>query len=166
MNKMKNFIRYFMIVSCCLIFWVGCAKPLAESKLYKMEPVTKVISADANTIYYGIKWALNQLGYPLGFEDHAGGIIESKWIPVGAGTHFVDLFDRPYYGGTDGSYQKMVIRIVPGAPGGCEVSAQTEVKSVIQGIKSTGDNESAILEKIAEHVRGYDINLTNLGVQE
>lgn len=144
----------------------GCVHPLAESKNYTMEPVSHVIPADANTIYYAIKWAMGECGYPVGQEDLAGGVVESKWVPVGAASHYVDMFKRKDYGGTDGAYYKMVIRIIPGVEGGSKVEAQTEVEAIVTNVKSTGDKEREILEKIAEHARGYSLKVTNLGVEE
>lgn len=144
----------------------GCAKPLADAKTYTMKPVVRVIPSDPNTIYYGIKWAMDEMGYPLGEEDLVGGVVESKWVPVGAASHYVDVFKRKDYGATDGAYYKMNIRIIPGVAGGSEVRAWTEVKSLVINVKSTGDKERTILQKIAEHSRGNMIKVTNIGVEE
>lgn len=144
---------------------LSCARPLAEGKLFSMEPVSKAIPADANTVYYAIKWAMDECGYPLGPEDLVGGVIESKWVPIGAGSHYVNVFGGKDYG-SNAAYYKMVVKIIPAEGGGCRVEARTDVKSIINNIKSTGDKEREILAKIAEHARGYDITVTNLGVEE
>ena len=168
MNK-KTSIYYFGLIIMVFAIWnlaSGCATPLAEGKVYPMKPVSKVISADANTIYYGVKWAFQEMGYPLGPEDLAGGVIESKWVPTGAGSHYVNVFNRKDYGATDGAYYKMVIKIIPGVEGGSRVEAKTEVNSIIMNVETTGDKERAVLQKISEHARGNFIKVTNLGVEE
>jgi hypothetical protein len=161
-----NKILHFLLLALFIIMVSGCAHPLAEGKVYPMEPLSRIIPSDANTIYYGIKWAMNELGYPAGPEDLAGGVVESKWVPVGAGSHYVKIFNRKDYGATDGAYFKMILRIIPGVEGGSKVVAQTEVNSLIVNVHTTGDKERAMLEKIAEHSRGYTIQITNLGVEE
>lgn len=159
MNKML-----YMAIVCCLLF-TACAKPLAEGTLTAMEPVSKEIPADPNSIYYATRWAMDQCGYPAGSENLVAGVIETKWVPVGAGSHYVDTVAGRDYG-SNAAYYKMVIKIVPLASGKSRVEAQSMVKSIVVGMRSTGDKETEILDKISEYARGYDINVTNLGVEE
>lgn len=156
-------VPLLVLVSCLL--GLGCATPLAEGKLISGEPVSKIISADANSIYHAIKRAMDEFGYPAGIEDLPGGVVESKWVPVGAGSHYVDLFEGKDFG-ANGAYYKMVVKIKPLESGKCMVEARTDVKSIVNGMKSTGDKERDILAKIALHARGYDVTVTNLGVEE
>ena len=148
-----------------LVLVSSCAKPLMEAKVESNKIYSQVISADANTIYYAIKWAFDQTGYPSGPEDLAGGVLETKWVPTGAASHYIDIFDGRDYG-ANAAYYKMIVKIVPMSSGNCRVEANTVVKSVVKNLKTTGDKEREILEKVAEHARGYDIQLSNLGVEE
>lgn len=150
-------------VICCLV--IGCTKPLATGRITTTEPVTRVMPSDPNTIYYGIKWAMEQMGYPEGSEDLAGGVVESKWVPTGAGSHYVNLFDGRDYG-ANAMYYKMVVRIVPVDVSSSKVEAYTEVNSIVDKVETTGQKERAMLDKIAEHIRGYSVTVTNLGVEE
>lgn len=162
-KKTSNIISISILISQFLI--LSCAKPLVDGKTYAMEPVSRVIPADPNTIYYAVRWAFDECGYPIGPEDLASGVIESKWVPTAAGSHYVDIFDGRDYGAS-ASYYKMVVRIVPQDVGSSRVEARTDVKAFVNGMRSTGDKERAILEKIAEYARGNSINVTNLGVEE
>lgn len=159
--------RLISLVLICLATGVisGCAHPLAEGRVTSTDPISRIVPSDPNKIYYAIKWAMNECGYPLGSENLTEGILESKWVPVNPTSHYLALFRGRDYG-TTGSYYKMVVRIVPIESGKSRVEASTEVNSVIQNVKSTGEKERTMLERIAEHSRDYNIVVTNLGVEE
>lgn len=159
MNK-KTLLLFFIT-----IFLMACAKPLVTGNITATEPISKIIPSDPNTIYYAIKWAMEQMGYPEGPEDLPGGVVESKWVPVGAGSHYIELFDGKVYG-ANSAYYKMVIKITPLGVGSSKVEAYTEVNSIVKNTKSSGDKERAILAKISDHVRGDHITVTNLGVED
>jgi len=152
-----------LLTSCLLLH--ACAKPLAYAKVYKMKSLSREMNAHPNELYDSVKWAFEECGYPRGVEDLIDGVIESKYVPTGAGSHYVDIFDGRDYG-ANASYYKMVIRIVPLGTGKSKVVARTDVKSLTLGMASTGDKEREILDKIQEHSRNYDITVTNLGVEE
>lgn len=144
---------------------VSCSSPLADGEVTAMEPVTTEMAADANSIYYATKWAFDQCGYPSGPEDLTVGVLETKWVPAGAASHYIDSIAGKDYG-SNGVYYKMIIRITPLANGHSKVRAQTNVNSIVKAVKTTGDKERQMLAKIREHSRGYNITVTNLGVEE
>lgn len=162
---MKVRFSCFILLALLAAFVGGCATPLAEGKLYQMPPIAKEISASPNAIYYATRWAMDECGLPIGIEDLQGGVIESKWVPVSPATHYVDVFHSPDYT-TAGSYYKMIITIIPQDNGKSKVEARTDVKSIVNNTRTTGEKERDILAKIALHARGYDINVTNLGVED
>lgn len=154
----------FVVLAGMILISLGCAKPLAVGKDATMQTVAKTIPANPNTIYYAVKWAMDQCGYPLGTENLADGVIESKWVPVGAASHYVDSIAGKDYG-ANAAYYKMIITIVPVDSGDSRVEAQTVVKSIVNDMMSTGDKEREILAKITEHSRTNNIEVTNLGVE-
>lgn len=164
-SDLRRKVCSLLSVVCCLLFISGCAKPLVDGRITAMKPVSREVAADPNTIYYAIKWAMDQCGYPLGPEDLVSGAVESKWVPVGAGSHYIDSIAGKDYG-SNAAYYKMIVKIIPIDVAKSRVEAETRVDSIVMGMKSTGDKEREILEKIAEHSRGYNINVTNLGVEE
>lgn len=158
-------ISLALIAGFLLFCFVGCANPLVEGNVTSTEPVSKMIPADPNKIYYATKWAFEQCGYPMGPEKLIEGILESKYIPVSPATHYMELFKRREYGAT-GSYYRMVVKIIPVDQGQSKVEARTDVNSIVLNMKSTGEAERKVLEKIAEYSRGFDITVTNIGIEE
>ena len=173
MRKIKDLrskiqgIRYLIILglACVTFVLAGCAKPMAEGTFMSTKPIAKTMNSDANSIYYGIKWAFDETGLPLGEQDLAGGVVESKWVPVGAATHFVNVFDRKDFG-ANGAYYKMIITIIPVEGGVSRVEAHTKVQSIISRIESYGSKERDVLAKIENHARNYNVVVTNLGVED
>lgn len=161
----KSLYKVFTLFLFLSILCASCQTPMAEGKLYDMEPVSRIFSSNANTLYYAVKWAMAQNGYPLGIEDLDGGVIESKWVPTGAGSHYVDLFDGKDYG-TTGAYFKMIVRIQPLTDGRCKVIAKTKVNAFVNNMKSSGEKEMDMLASIAIGYRSDNIKTTNLGVEE
>ena len=84
--------RALVLIGILLIASVigGCAKSLAQATHQTMKPYTAIVPSDPNTIYYATKWAMDQCGYPEGPEDLPAGVIESKWVPTGAGSHYIE----------------------------------------------------------------------------
>jgi hypothetical protein len=162
-----NFCRAkCLLCAFSFVLIAGCVTPLATGRLMTTKPVSKVIPADPNTVYYAIRWALDERGYPVGHEDLTGGVIESKWVPVGAGSHYVEIFKQTDFGGADSAYYKLVMRIIPQDGGRSKLEVSTAVKSIVNCMKSTGDKEREIIEKVLEYARIGDVEVTNLGVEE
>lgn len=158
--------KHISVLLLCLTIFsvVGCANPMASGKFSETAPLTRTLNSDPNTIYYAVKWAFDQAGLPLGVQDFGNGVIESKWVPVGAGTHYVSVFQREDYGANN-AYYKMVIRIIPDGAGVSKVEASTKVQAIVNNVKSKGIKEEEILKMIAVHTQGNDLTVTNLGVE-
>jgi len=165
MDRAFRAVSLFLLIVLFGMCLGGCSKPLVDGTLMTMDPVTRDMNQDPNTLYYAVRWALDECGYPLGAENLAGGVIESKWVPVGAGSHYIDLFHRRDYG-ANAAYYKMVVTIVPLSNGQNRVGAETKVKSIVNNIRSTGDKERELLDRIAWHARGNNITVTNLGAED
>ena len=165
MNRGFRVICLFLLIAVTGVCFEGCAKPLVDGTLMTMDPITRDMAQDPNTLYYAVRWALEECGYPTGSENLAAGVVESKWVPVGAGSHYVSLFHRRDYG-ANAAYYKMVVKIVPLSNGQNRVEAQTKVKSIVNNVRSTGDKERELLNRIAWHARGNNITVTNLGVED
>lgn len=151
------------LVAVALLLGVSaCAKPMVTASTYTMEPVASSFSGTANAVYYGIRWALAARGYPVGFEDLGSGVVVTSWVPVKAASHYLQPFRTKDYG-TTGAYHQLELRVSPGG-GGTSVSVTSRVKSLVQGIKSSGEEEQAVLQEIRNYLHGTDVNVTNVGV--
>ncbi|MBI2343039.1 MAG: hypothetical protein HYV02_01680 [Deltaproteobacteria bacterium] len=149
----------------CIGMGSGCAKPLVRGNVEAMPPVTKTFSAGPNAIYYGVRWALAERGYPVGFEDLHGGVITTAWVPVGANSHYLRPFKTPDYG-TTGAYHQLEVRVMPTGGGGTTVSVVSRVNSIIRGLHSSGREEAGVLEEIQHYLHGSGVEVTNIGVEE
>lgn len=158
-------LSLLMAIVTGVLLTQSCAKPLAEGHLLATPPVTKVFAKDANSIYYAAKWAMGQMGYPEGSEDLAGGVVESKWVPTTASSHYIDTVGGKDYGAI-GAYYKLVITIVPVDNGENRVEIATKVKSLVNGVQSTGNKERELLAHVAHHTRSFEANVTNLGIED
>ena len=159
---MKSIIAGLVFASMVI---TGCAKPLVTGNVVRTQGISKVFRTDPNTLYYAIKWAMGELGYPDGEEDLKGGIIQTKWVPTGAASHSTEFMGGRYYN-PGPSYYKLVIKVVPLGSGETKVEVSTEVNGLVRRVATTGEKEREFLEKVALHAREKDITVTNLGGEE
>ncbi len=159
---MRKWIIAVMIVCGCFVG--ACAKPMATASTYTMQSVADNFSANANAVYYGIRWALATRGYPVGFEDLHGGVVVTSWVPVKATSHYLQPFRSKDYG-VNGAYHQLELRVSAGS-GGTAVTVTSRVKSVVQGLHSSGEEEHAVLQEIRNYLHGTDVHVTNVGVDE
>lgn len=149
-----------------LLFFVSsCAKPLASAKVAKdVEYASRDYAASANDIYYAMRWALVECGYPTSNENLQDGVITTAWVPVKSSSHYVDTFGRPDYGVTN-SYHQLEIQVVPDG-GRTTVKVGSRVKTLVARLKSSGTEEKKILDSIGTRLRKSEPTLTNLGIDE
>lgn len=144
----------------------ACAKPTLRATSQPQPSVGKVYSADANTVYYAIRWALAERGYPVGSEDLPNGLVSSAWVPTKADSHFVQPFTSgaPDYGAT-GSYHKLAIAVIPDGAG-TRVEVSSHVKSLAWHMQSSGREEKAVLKQISNYLHSHNVEVTNVGVED
>ncbi len=141
----------------------ACAKPLATGTTYTMDSVGDTYSAGANAVYYGVRWALAARGYPVGYEDLQNGTVVTSWVPVKATSHYLQPFRSKDYG-VNGAYHQLELRVAPSG-GVTGVTVTSRVKSIVQGLHSSGEEERAVLQEIKNYLHGTDVNVTNVGVE-
>ena len=147
------------------LFLSACSKPMAYGHIAQpIEYFSNDYAASPNDAYYAVRWALKDAGYPVEKEDLPGGIITSKWLPVTAGSHYVEIFGRRDYGATN-SYYQLEVRITPGS-GRTLVKVGSRVKTLAHNLKSSGVEERKVLAFVGNYLRSNEPNLTNLGLQE
>jgi hypothetical protein len=151
-----------LVVVMALLVSVACAKPLVRGHTVLLEPVKDSFNAGTNAAYYGIRWALAERGYPIGYENLAGGIITSAWIPTTSDSHFLQPFNSKDYG-TTGAYHQLELHVLPGG-GVTTVSVASRVNSLVVGLKSSHREEKAVLQEIHNYLHGSGVQVTNVGV--
>jgi len=157
--------RYVFLLPALLLLLAACGKPMAHAHI---TPPSQYFSEDyaasANDTYYAVRWALKNAGYPVEKEDLPGGIITTKWLPVTAGSHYIELFDRRDYGATN-SYHQLDVRISPEG-GRTLVKVGSRAKALVYNLKSSGVEERKVLEYVGDYLRGSEPDITNLGINE
>lgn len=128
-------------------------------KLYQ-----QTYAATPNAIYYALRWALKTYGYPIAEEDLQNGIIKTRYVPVGATSHYIDVFTHKDFG-VNGAYHQLEVRLVPKG-GQTEVQVGSRIQAAVSPIYSSGEEEKLILSKVADYLRSQNAQVTNLGIQE
>lgn len=144
---------------------MACAKPLIRASAKPMETMARQYAADANLIYYAIRWALSTRGYPVASEDLHGGLITTAWVPTRSDSHYLQPFATKDYGVTP-SYHQLAIKIVPAGGGKTDVEITSHLKSIVSYVQSNGREEGAILGEIANYLHSSDLGVTNIGAEE
>ena len=123
---MRIFVLLAVLISMAC---AGCGKPMVTGHVTTdLQYVSKDFAASPNDLYYAVRWALKEAGYPVEGEDLPAGVITTKWLPVTADSHYLDTFGRPDYGVTN-SYYQIEVRITPNA-GRNLVEVGSRVKSI------------------------------------
>lgn len=160
-------MRWRAVFACAVIgmAMAACAKPMVSATVKPdVDYVNRDYAAVPNDIYYAARWALGQRGYPIANENLAEGVLTTAWVPVGATSHYIPLFNRHEYGVTD-SYHQLEVQIVPGG-GRTEVRVGSRIKSLAAMLKSSGTEERKILDDIGAYLRKAEPAVTNLGMEE
>lgn len=159
---MKIRIAVFFVLTVALC---ACAKPLAIGRVTgQVEYISRDYAAAPNDVYYALKWALVEGGYPIANENLEDGIFTTAWLPVTSDSHYIKFFGRPDYGVTN-SYYQLEVQVVPQG-GRTEVRVGSRAKTLASNFKSSGVEERKVLDRIGNRLRKTEPELTNLGVRE
>lgn len=154
-----------IVASILLVAAAGCTKPLAGARMAgEVEYVSRDFAAVPNDIYYAVRWALGEGGYPVAKEDLQNGIVTSSWLPVKSDSHYAGTFGRRDLGVTN-SYYQIEVQVIPGE-GRTSVKVGSRVKTLVAGLKSSGGEERKVLDRIGDCLRKNEPNVTNLGIDE
>lgn len=156
--------RWSIIVLITSLLLLGaCAKPLASGKLQELPVVEEHYTQTPNDLYYALRWALAQQGYPVADEDLDAGHIATVWVPAKADSHYIAPFGVKDYG-TTGAYYQLAVQVMP-SQGGTKVAVRSRVKSVIHNLRSSLREERALHREMANYLRTHNVKVTNLGVE-
>lgn len=162
---MRNKITALLLATIC----AACVKPALTAKEQTLVPVERTFAVSANQVYYAIRWALASTGYPVGTEDLPNGIITTTWVPTQVGAQYLDPFERNEPGARDwgnrGGYYRMDFHVIPEGDK-TRIIVTERVRSVIANLKSSGEQEEKVLDKIGDYLRTADPDVTNVGIQE
>lgn len=164
-------MRYgkWVVVAILLVSTAACVKPALTAKEQTLTPVDRIFEADANQAYYAIRWALAAAGYPVGAEDLQNGLIATTWVPTKVGSQYLDPFDRHEQTsrdwGNNSGYFKMAFHVQPES-GKTRVTVTAYVRSVVANLKSSGEQEQLVLNKVGDYLRGADPEVTNVGIKD
>ncbi len=157
-------IASLVVVSLMLVA-VGCSKPLADAQVIKnIHYFSDDYAAQPNDVYYALRFALEQNGFPMNAENMQDGVFTTAWLPVTSDSHYIPLFNRKEYSVTNSFFQ-LDIRVVP-MDGRTQVDVGTRVKSLVDKLKSSGVIERQVLADIGNFLRKGEPTITNLGVSE
>lgn len=141
---------------------VGCTKTFSVAKPQNLPAYQATFAVSPNDLYYALRWALTNHGYPIADEDFQNGVITTHYVPVTATSHYVDVFGRKDFGVTN-SHHQLEARLMP-KEGVTIVTLHSRAQSVAQPFRSTGDEERKILAKMGDYLRKKNIQVTNLGL--
>lgn len=158
-------MKKILLISICLLFALGCAKPLYVAKDLPVEYIHKDYNGvSEDDVYQAVRWALRMTEYPVKSESKAKGIILTSWVPAGADSHYLEFFNRKDYG-TTGAYHQLEIHIL-NSGGSIRVEVGSRAKSMLTSLKSTKSEEGKILLKVSDALRSDNIRVTNVGLEE
>lgn len=161
----RRCVGYCGAAMLALLVTMGCAKPLVRASAKMMEPVVRSYPADPNQVYYAIRWALADRGYPVANENLPSGLITTAWRPTTADSHFLQPFRSRDYG-TTGGYHQLELRVANEGAGRTRVEIISRLKNVIAYVQSSGRQETAVLDEIGHYLHSSDLGVTNVGVDE
>lgn len=163
---MRNKITIVLLLA---MMCSACATPSMSAKEQSLSPVERTFTADANQAYYAIRWALAATGYPVGNEDLRNGTISTTWVPTKVGSQYLDPFDRNDPGtrdfGNRGGYYRMDLQVIP-EDGKARIVVTSQVRSIVANLKSSGEQEDRVLNKIGDYLRNADPDVTNVSIPE
>jgi len=161
---MKNSYLFLCLCLFASLLLSSCAHPMLEAKEYTATTVSKTFKTDANGAYAAVRSVLKTNGYAITAEDLQNGIVTSGWRASTADSHYVAPFGHRDYG-VNGAYFKLEIRLIPDGSS-TRVEIASKVKSIVAHLKSSEIEEKKILSKVGDYLRGPDIRLTNIGIDE
>lgn len=147
-----------------LLLSVGCTKTYSVAKETSPKLIQKEFSASPNDLYYALRWAFRNHGYPMAVEDFQNGVLKTRFVSVKPSSHYILIFDRKDFGVT-GAYHQLEARLVPRG-GKTVLQIGSRIKGIIANIHSNGSEEAMILSKVADYLRDPNVPITNQGVQE
>ena len=165
MRDAHKCIRWIVSSLALLALTMGCAKPLVRASAEMMDPVTRSYAADPNQAYYAIRWALTARGYPVAREDLPAGMITTAWVPTKSDSHYLQPFRSRDYGVVP-AYHQLEVRVTSEGTGRSRVEITSRLKSVVNFVRSSGRQEEAMLDEIANYLHSNDVGVTNVGVDE
>lgn len=121
-------------------------------------------AAVPNDIYYAVRWALKENGYPIDKENLNEGVITTSWVPVTTDSHYIPVFGRRDYGVTN-SYHQLQVQVTS-EEGRTRVRIGSRVMGLVSNIESTGTEEKKVLANVGNYLRTKDPDVTNLGLIE
>lgn len=160
----RSIRSYGVVAVALLIMAAACAKPIVRATDSKLPAHEQTFAAGPNAIYYAIRWALAERGYPVGMENLHDGVLTTAWTPTKSDSHYLAPFGRPDYGAA-GAYYQLEVRVIPEG-GQTRVAVESRVRSVARGHRSSGREEVAVLKEIAHYLRGQDVQISNVGAEE
>ena len=158
------------LLAILTLFQSGCAKPAFHARTQEPKYYGRVYTATEEEAFSVAKFVLKTSGYPIDSEDAKEKPAVSRWVPVGADSHAVLLFGRRDYGAT-GSYRQLEIHVAPASgdenmEGKVHIEVGSRVQSLVARIRSTGEQEKLILDRISDTLRPANAVVTNTGLQE
>ncbi len=165
-REIHMMFRFFSIALILFSLTVSsCGKALIDSREYTDgKRWSRDYNALPNDIYYAIRWALRDHGYPIGNENLHQGLITTAWMPVKSDSHCVWLFDRCDYGVINSYYQLDVY--VHTGTGRTLVKIGSRLKGLVENQVSTGREEKKILASIGDFLRKSTPDISNVGISE
>lgn len=156
--------KIFFCFFAGLLFLSACTKTYTTAKPGEPKLYKKIYSAKPNDLYYALRWAFKAYGYPIAEEDLQNGVIKSRYVPVGANSHYIDVFRRKDFG-LSGAYHQLEARLLPH---GDKTTLQigSRIQSIVANIHSTGREEAMLFEKVSDYLRSPNVQLTNQGIQD
>lgn len=142
----------------------GCAKVYRTAEPSDPKFIERQFLATPNEVYYALQWALKVSDYPIAEENLAGGIIHTRYVPVKATSHYVEIFGRKDYGVT-GAYHQLEVQVLP-AGEETKVRIGSRVKGIVSNLKSSFTEEKKVLADVSNYLRDPNVRITNLGVKE
>lgn len=143
----------------------ACSKPMVGGNIARdVHYESTTYAAVPNDIYYAVRWALKENGYPIDKENLSEGMITTSWVPVTSDSHYVPVFGRRDYGVTN-SYHQLQVQVTS-EEGRTRVRIGSRVMGLVSNIESTGTEEKKVLANIGNYMRTKDPDVTNLGLIE
>ncbi len=166
---MKNKVTKVKIILCSVLAFLAimgssCTRVVVKGKEYQTEPLSKTYMTSRSQVYDWCKYVLDKNSYPLLVTDSVNQHLVTGWMPVTSDSHYMNLFDRRDYGGSQGAYYQLEAKVTE-EQGKAVLTLWTKVKSVAGKLDSSGVLENKVFKQVANGVRRPQIDVTNVGIQ-
>lgn len=161
--------HWFFIIAFIFIGFMqsgaSCTKVVTYAQQYRTDAISHQYSSNRLTALEKAKTAMEGMGLQVLRVDESRYQVTSGWMPVLSNSHYMNLFGRNDYSGSQGAYYQLVADVFTEG-NKIKVATYTNIKSLAGKLESALVVEKKFLSRLDNLMRSPQIELTNVGMKE